>query len=158
MGRKAAGIEKRQIKVVHAIAGRLELGDDLYRGILADRYRAESSKELTRAQAADFIKHLKSLAEAKGVSLRRRKKYSLRPGMATPKQLYKIEAMWRDVSRQKTNAAREKALRQFLLNRFGIESPEFIPRDAPGKIIATLTAMRRQKSQATGGSKNAGNT
>ena len=79
----------------------------------------------------------------------RRREWSRRPGMATPAQLRKIEAMWSGVSRQKTAGERRKALGAFLEKRFGVSDLAFVTHEMPSRIIHTLEAMKKQAPGAT---------
>ena len=113
-------------------------------------------KKLSSTQAGELKRDLELLARGMGYDERtqadkrtRRREWARRPGMATPAQLRKIEAMWADVSRQRTAGAKRKALGAFLEKRFGVSDLGFVTHEMPGKIIHTLETMKRQK-QAPG--------
>jgi phage gp16-like protein len=89
-----------QIKLIHTLKGALTLDNDTYRAILAS-YDADSSKDLSDAQAAALIKDLEAKAIASGVWKSKQKKTSRpwqRPGNieghgSRAEQLKKIEAL-----------------------------------------------------------------
>lgn len=92
--------------------------EDTYKDILG-AYGVASSKDLPINDASELIDALRKNAISRGI-LKPTKKYAfqrfkydnlgIRPGMATPKQLRMIEAMWYRVSRQTNDTDRAKAL------------------------------------------------
>ena len=147
MGRRTH-IEPGQIKRIHALVNRMGISDEDYRARLDEEFGVRTCKKLSRDQADRFIRNMETIANRMGIDTGgRRRKYTRRPGMATPAQLRKIEAMWADVSHQKTAAARRKSLGAFLEKRFGVSDLAFVTHEMPSKIIHTLEAM---KKQATG--------
>ncbi len=148
MGRRTP-IEPGQVKRIHALVNRMGISDEDYRARMDGDFGVRTCKKLTRSQAARFIRDMEATAKGVGIDTggRRRRKYVRRPGMATPKQLRKIEAMWADVSRAPTAAGRRKALGAFLEKRFGVSDITFVTHEMPSKIIHTLEAMQKQKRQ-----------
>jgi hypothetical protein len=111
-----------------------------------------SSKQLSREQAIAVIRALEDLGEKKGVWQSPRsgaqKKYDHlgdRAGMAAPKQLRMIEAMWAEVSRQPDSASRAIALRSFLKRIVGIEEITWLEPVHVRKVINALNAMKFKK-------------
>jgi len=138
-----------QIKIIHALKGRLGLDDATYRALL-EGYGVESSKLLSVERARDLIDRLTAQAVATGVwddghtqSVPREHGYGKR--YATPRQVAKIEAMWKDVSRATNYDDRKKALRSFIDNHFHIARIEWLPFEVVPKIIRTLESMRSSK-------------
>lgn len=148
-------IQAGQVKRIHALANLMGVSDEDYRARLDAEFGVRTCKGLTRTQAARFIRNMEALAKGMGLDtgVRRRREWKRRPGMATPAQLRKIEAMWADVSRQRTAGEKRKALGAFLERRFGVSDLRFVTHEMPGKIIHTLEAMKRQK-QKEGSSAN----
>ena len=141
-------IKPWQIKRIHALLNRVGVADEDYRARLDEEFGVRTCKKLTRDQAGRFIRNMEAVAKGMGIDVggrRRRREWKRRPGMATPAQLRKIEAMWADVSRQKTPAELRKALGVFLEKRFGVSDLAFVTHEMPGKIIHTLEAMKKQK-------------
>ena len=148
-------IKPWQIKRIHVLTNRIGVSDEDYRARLAEEFGVRTCKKLTRDQADRFIRNMESLAKEMGIDVggrskrSRRREWSRRPGMATPAQLRKIEAMWSGVSRQKTAGERRKALGAFLEKRFGVSDLTFVTHEMPSKIIHTLEAMKKQAPGAT---------
>lgn len=133
----------KRIKTLQRAAG---VDDDAYRAMLAG-YGVESCRDLDVVQAAGVIGFLQQVAGGSKPSAGNKKRYEDlgRRGAewATPKQLRMLEAMWMDVTRQKT---REKALLAYhawLLSKFGVSTPEMLSRDDVGKVRRALEAMRK---------------
>ncbi|MGD9642802.1 MAG: phage protein GemA/Gp16 family protein [Elusimicrobiales bacterium] len=136
-------ITPAQIKMIHTLKGALGLTDLQYRAAL-ERFHVFSSTQLSEAQADQFVSELQSLAVQAGKWDRPWNKYQNlagRKGMATPRQLRMIEAMWADVSRAPNAAAREAALLVFL-RRFEINGLADIRYYDVRGIVSALTAMR----------------
>lgn len=148
---KSSGpIRKDQIKRIHVILAAIGLGDELYRHILAsDPFYARSCKELDVEKASMLINRLEGYGLQTGQWIRHnRSKYEdlgYRPGMATPRQLRKIEAMWADVSYQKTDALKSMALRKLLFKLYGVSDLRFLEAWQARKVIETLSAMGGEK-------------
>jgi len=146
-------IQPRQIKKIHVLKKQLGFDDDTYRAALLSRHNVQSCKALTYVQAAQFIAELeKALNFATELDQKAAPKYKYdnlrgRDGMATPRQLRKIEAMWADVSRAKTDEERTSALRRFLKRIVGVEDLRFLEIWQVKKVIKALEAMRESQEQ-----------
>lgn len=141
----------KQKQIIHTLLSRLKIDDDLYREMLAQRFPKQCTKDmkyscsyLSEMQANKFIWELqgylkqqkyKPYDELKG-----------RPGMAKPEQLRMISALWSQVSRQKSQKDKQKALRKFLEHHFHIASERWIEDWMVGKIIYTLKIMLKDKT------------
>lgn len=135
-----------QIKLIHVLKGKLGLTDEAYRSILLD-YHAFSSTQLSSAQAEHLIWFLQKNAEREGKWIRPAQRYANltgRRGMATPKQLRMIEAMWADVSTAYSGVARAVALKTFL-RRFGAASMEELEYWQVHKVVSALQAMQASR-------------
>lgn len=157
MARKKT-IEPGQVKRIHALANAIGISDEDYRARMMEEFGVRTCKKLSREQAARFIRSMEGTAGGLGLSVGarrgRRREWKRRPGMATPAQLRKIEAMWVGVSRQGSLAAKQKALGAFLEKRFGVSDLRFVTHEMPGRIIRALEAMQIQAAAKNGG--NAG--
>lgn len=147
----AEGITKQQIKKIHTLTHALGMGDDEYRLLLSD-YWAETSKKLTAAEADELIRKLEENAVAAGVwsqySKRGKMRYEHlkdRKGMASPAQLRKIDAMWRDVSYAFDHAGLERSKRKFLFRIAGITEMEDVESIHAQKIIQALQKMQEKR-------------
>jgi hypothetical protein len=69
----------------------------------------------------------------------------LREGMATPRQLRMIEAMWMDVSRMPTHVAREVALKHFLRRVIGVDEMRFIEAWQVQKVVRAIQGMKPRR-------------
>jgi len=134
---KATNKQKAKIHILKAEIG---YDDDLYRTVMYNRYRTTSSKNLSWVQAKDFIQFMEEKAgknfEEKYDNL------GERPGMATPAQLRKIEAMWKDVSVQKSTKERAKALDKLIMRIVHVGSILWLKRKDVQIILKTLTSMQ----------------
>ena len=147
-------ITNEQKKTIHTLKNALSMDDETYRETLWLGYKVESSVKLTRRQARELIDTLKKSAVQAGRwqnnrSFRKYKYDNLgyRDGMASPRQLRMIEALWKDVSFVQDEQARLEALEVFLSNHFGVDKIIWIEATMVGKIKKTLEQMKAQKAQ-----------
>lgn len=114
---------------------------------------ATSCKDLSEQEAERIIRKMEALAVNEGRWTRvegRKMKYEelgKRQGMATPKQLRMIEAMWAGVSKYRAaeqQSSRAAALRGFLKRIVGVDDLRFIEGRQARKVIEALKAMNRQ--------------
>lgn len=134
---------------IHIAKKQLGLSEDDYRSLLGQRYGVDSSKALTNTQAADLLAAFEALgwqpaapspaaAQRRGWGKARYEHLAGRAGMATPRQLRKIEASWRSLARNPSDAA----LLAFLERQTGIKRMEWLRKtDVP----AVLTALKHMK-------------
>lgn len=144
-------IEPGQIKRIHVLLSKMGVSDEDYRARLRESFGVDTCKALSSSQAGKLIRDMEALARGMGIDVGRRgrrREWKRRPGMATPRQLRKIEAMWADVSRQKTAADKRAALGKFLERRWGVSDLAFVTHEMPPRIIAALEAMKMQKQEA----------
>jgi hypothetical protein len=137
-----------EIKKIHILKNLLSLDDDLYREILAG-FGCSSSKELPAHLVHELISMLEKMAVEAGVWVipnRRFKDLNNRDGMATPKQLRKIEAMWRDVAYQKDDEYVRTSFRKFLQKQFKISDLRFVEKSMASKIIKAINSIQKQHS------------
>ncbi len=137
----------RQIKRIHVLKSALKLSDESYLDILSG-YNVSSSKYLEFAEAAELIVKLESMITRMRVNNTYRpqtqKKFDdlgNRPGMASPAQLRKIDVMWRNVSRQTDQIARERARDSFIYNICKIKKIEWLEPRHVKKVIRALEKM-----------------
>jgi phage gp16-like protein len=131
---------KKQIKVIHTLKNRLGWSDEEYRRFLSEQTNGfcVSSLEIGDELLDKIISKMRRLAN----QYYKYEDLDGREGMASPKQLRMIEAMWKDVSRAKSDDERLKALRAFLLNRFGVSDLRFLESWQVRKVIEALKNMR----------------
>ncbi|MEW5821124.1 MAG: regulatory protein GemA [Cyanobacteriota bacterium] len=141
-------INPKQVTLIKTIIGKLKISDDLYTEMLGNRYKVDSCKDLTQAQAKEFITFLKIQANESGLNFPQKSfnkfkhnNLSDRNGMASPKQLRKIEAMWLDYTGDPDELSRIKRLNAFLDKRFGITNIKFLPISKASKVIYCLQKM-----------------
>ncbi len=158
-----ADIARWQIKRIHTVLHAIGMDDAMYRAMLGrEPFFATTCKALDYQKAQLLIQRLEYVGEKCGVWSKRRwtaetghLKYEdlkRRPGMASPRQLRMIEAMWKDVSYQASDAEKERAFNKFLLAHFGISDLRFLEDRQARKIVKTLEAM--QQNQHTKGKQN----
>jgi hypothetical protein len=139
-----------EIKKIHVLKNLLNLDDDLYREILSG-FGCFSSKELPAHLVPELISMLEKMAVEAGVWVipnRRFKDLNNRDGMATPKQLRKIEAMWREVAYQKDDEYVRTSFRRFLQKQFKISDLRFVEKPMASKIIKAINSIQKQHSSA----------
>lgn len=140
-----------QRKIIGCLRAKMAMDEDLYREMLAD-YGAESSKGLTNAQAELLIRQLKGTAISMGV-WKPTKRYGFQKykynnenaprGMASAAQKRKVEAMWFEVSRQKTDEDRAQALKAMVKRITGKDHMRFLTTKDISALIAAFERMRR---------------
>ena len=125
----------------------LGFDDDMYREILSF-YGAKSSKNLTISEADELIANMKDYASKMGLyTYNKYEKLGYRKGMATPKQLRYIYALWKNVSFINDDKAREQALNRFIYRITGKERVNFLTPSDVSKIIEALKAMQTKKEK-----------
>ncbi len=140
----------KQRQLIGIFRKRINLSLDDYQ-LMLDFYGVKTSKNLNKADAEKLIRDLKNKAYNLGVFLHsqiQHKKFdnlARRHGMATPAQLRKIDVMWKNVSNQKTNEAKEKALNTFLEKITGKKRLNFLTHKDVEKVINAIEAMSLQK-------------
>jgi hypothetical protein len=144
--------DNKQKSMIHQLTSILGLQKEVYKEMLHSSYEVDSSKDLTYKQASDFVTFLKKKAVDAGLweckksfNKHRHNNLANRKGMASPKQLRKIEAMWFDVSVQKTDEARQDALQKLIKRIVKVEDIRFVNHYHAEKIIKTLESMKQQK-------------
>lgn len=162
---RQSSITLKQIRKIHALKNRLGWTDEQYREYLmteGDGF-AMSCKDLTEHEAERLIRKMELAAmnkgvwqeyspspnplpsegEGKGEGVKKYDELGDRPGMASPKQLRMVEAMWADVSKYKSDKeARERALRYFLHHITGVDRLEFLESWHVQKVIKALEKMK----------------
>ena len=128
----------------------LKVNEDIYYDILAT-YNVASSKDLSYSQANEILLNLKHKAIEAGVYIPKTSTYktkydnmSGRLGMGTPKQLRKIDIMWKSVSNQTTEEKKEKSLNKFLNKITGKERLQFLTQTDISKVIKALEMMQKK--------------
>jgi len=129
--------------------------DDEYRLMLSDLYWVNTCTQLSAEEAGEFIKRLEAQAIEKGVwtpyasrftpNGSRSLKYDdlgKRRGMASPKQLRKVEVMWKNVSFTHDPHKREIALRRFTLRIAGVDDLTFLTSQGASKVITAIQNMK----------------
>jgi hypothetical protein len=162
----AKPITAAQIKRIHTIKHILGISDENYRECLDSRFGVTSCKDLTLMQARSFLDELEKYAlqvrddsdkaecevarqRAEAAKPKRFENLDNRPGMASGKQLRKIEAMWQDISFIPEAEPRARALRRFIHRITGVMDLRFLDSQMAGKVIIALGAMEKQAGKAS---------
>jgi hypothetical protein len=141
-------IDRAQTARIHVLKSKLKLDDDSYRALLSG-YGVASSTELSNTAAADVIRAMNALAERNGIDtgrIKRPLKYEHlgnRPGMASPKQLRLVDALWSGVSVQKTDEMRVAALNKFITRITGVAKMEWLEPHHIRSLVRAIKAMRQ---------------
>ena len=70
-----------------------------------------------------------------------------RYGMGTPAQLRKIDAMWKNISNQPTDTAKEKALNSFIERITGKKRLSFLTQNEISKVIKAIQVMEQNQKE-----------
>jgi len=141
-------ISKQQIRAIHTLKNAAGMDDDTYRAMLREFDGVESSTALTLRQADALIDDLKRKAGQEPRQQRKATRHNDlegRPGMATPPQLRKIEAIWSEVSRAEDPESRAKALRSIVGRIAKVSDLRFLDREGASKVINALEAMKKSR-------------
>ncbi len=137
-----------QIKQIHALKAILGLNDEIYKEILMS-FGVTSCKDLTFTEAKILLEILSEKAIAAGKWQKPDSKFSelekRSNSMASPAQLRKIEAMWRDLCFEKTYKEAKKTLRKFIQNHFKVSDIRFIDKATASKIIHVIDKIQSEK-------------
>lgn len=131
-------LPKKKIALLHVAASRLGLSDDQYRDVLRRFGGVESSAELTDG---DFGRVMDWFAKCGFKSYARERHLGDRPGMASPGQVAKIRALWREFAEHGTDAS----LGHWLERQFKVASVRFVSAELAPKVIAALRHMIARK-------------
>ncbi len=136
-------ITAAQNRKIHVLRRELRLDDGDYRAILANfadsrENPIHSSAQMTAHQAGELIELLEGLVDRE-------------PGLAerlyaTSRQVKKIFALWRQVSRADDASGIRRTLRSFLRRRYHVSNPDRMPRRIAPKVIKTLSVMKEQQA------------
>ena len=141
---------KSQKAQIHILRDQLGMSDADYRAMLGS-YGVSSSadEEFTAVKAADMIRTMRKEHAARTGAAGQyhgwgKNKYEyLRPrpaNMADPKQLRKIEAMWRDIARDPGDSA----LETFIKNHTGIGKLVWLEKTDARDVLTALKEMKKQ--------------
>jgi len=157
---------KTQLTRIHVGKAVLKLTEIQYRGVLAG-FGVESSKDLTYDQANEMIQALKRLGWREVYKPRRvkegeekgygRAKYNhlkgRDSGLASPRQLRMVEAMWRQVSRERD----DHSLNAFVKRITGVDNIEWISHHHVAQLKKAIEDIDRQNLKKQETAKNGQN-
>lgn len=132
---------------IHILKKEAGINDDQYR-VLLGAYGVASSTEFSRAQALQFCKNLQDYnrrnnpnAENSGHGWGKNKYEHLRGrqgDFAAPQQLRMIEAIWREVARDKSDGA----LQKFLNRQCGVKNITWLKKTHVEPVLVALKQMK----------------
>jgi phage gp16-like protein len=128
-------INLSQIKLIHTAKNRLKLADEHYREILSS-FGVSSSKDLTQEDAKKVIQIFEKLGFKPLFKEPKHAKLKNRENMASPKQLRKIEAMWKNSTRVKEKT--DEALRKYIKRIAGVDHINWLTKDNVQKVIKAI--------------------
>lgn len=143
----------RQKAIIHAAKAQLNISQATYDGML-EGYGVTTSKNLTYKQAECLIRDFEKLGYVQKIKPRNVVKNEGRgwgsekfeylsnrdPEFATPKQLRMLEAMWREVSRLKT----DESFESFVKSKTKIDSIEWIGQKHVKQLRAALQDIKNK--------------
>ena len=142
-------ITGQQIRRIKTLARLIGLDDDTYREILYMNFGVCSCTRLSFENANHMINWLAKQAENMGVNKNSNKtkfnELANRPNMATPRQLRKVEAMWKDVCQQTSIEEMKRGLRKFLEKKCNVSDLKFLDKTQVTKLIVILNDMQKRK-------------
>ncbi len=142
-------ISPRQIKAIHASINKIGMDDEDYRGILRDRYKVKSCKNLSWRQAEELLESLNGKRPSPPALSHREErglKYTEldgRSGMCSGKQARMIAGMWAEVSRAATEEDRERALWVFMRRIVGVDHFRFLKGWQVQMVVKAISEMRK---------------
>jgi len=144
--KSAVGPTPGQIKKLHALKRALAFDDATYRAVL-ERFGAASSKDLSGPRMAACLEFLAAQAVEAGVWQARGSAPApkRRPGAATEAQLRLVAVLWRQVSRQTTDADRKTALDAFVRRITGKARLAWCGHGDIQALVNALEAMGAQR-------------
>ena len=145
-------IKPNQIRRIHTLIHILGIDDDLYRELLITSFAVGSSKNLTEAEAnvlIDSLQYQINLAN-RNYKTRFNEFYNRAEHMATPPQMRKIEAMWKDITKHTDRTVLKKTLRSFLQKHFNITDIRFMTKEEAIHVIPVLEIIKNYKKVGKG--------
>ena len=137
--------------ILHVAKNRLCLDDDSYRDALEAHGGARSSKGLDFRGYINVMKHFERCGferKVEGGRLKAEGTATVRPGMATEKQIKKIYALWWSLGHSYYNKGKEfQALRGFLKKRFNVEHERFLDFETAHAVIEAVKAIGGRRKE-----------
>jgi len=134
-----------QIKKIQTLKRALNWDDELYREILDDRYGVKSSKQLTIADAANFIEVFEKKAIECGVWQKQEPKHTDKKRKASHyasvRQIRLIETLWGQVTRQTNEEDKTAALRKFIRRIVDVDDLRFVLKKDVERLVKALEQM-----------------
>lgn len=148
-------IENWQIRIIHELKNILVIENDTYIALLNGQYGKDSSKDLSFFEASDLMHILTGKAielglwETKKERRTRFEDVQKKSGLASPRQMRMIEAMWVDRSYMRTLKEKRDSLNVFLAGIVKTDSLENLKKSDVPKVINALLNMkiRRRKNE-----------
>ncbi|WP_029132698.1 regulatory protein GemA [Sedimenticola selenatireducens] len=127
-------ISNAKLGLVHVAKNQLHMSENAYRTLLRNTAGVGSAKELDSRGFEQVMGRFEALGFK---SLRCKRNFGHRPGMASPKQLELIVGLWK----QYANDPSERSLNHWLERRFHASNIRFMSLDVAGKAIVALKRM-----------------
>jgi hypothetical protein len=129
----------KKLALLHVARKQLGLDDDAWRGLLAAAAGVRSSRDLD----ADGFEAVMLRLEAAGFrSASKRRPLPARRGMASPREVQMIRALW---GLYTDDAGDDRSLGKWLHGRFGVSDVRFVDAALARKAIGGLRAMLAKK-------------
>lgn len=146
----ASSARLKKYRIIHSILNDLDWTEEQYRNALYGAFEVESKTVLDLDELDDFITLLQTVQLKEGQIPAAdvewgwgRTKYEAlahRPGdWATPAQMRKIEATWREVARDRS----DDALQTFLENHVGVSHITWLKKQHVKPVLVALKEMKR---------------
>ncbi|WP_051013724.1 regulatory protein GemA [Pararhodospirillum photometricum] len=137
-------LSENQNKIIHLAKNKLGLEDEDYRAILKRVAGVDSSRDL---DANGFQALMRAFEGLGFVSTAAKRNYGVRPGMASPRQVDLMRALWGEFKGEEAN---DFTLGRWLEHTFHISSIRFLGYDDARKVIGALKSMKARRTAAQG--------
>lgn len=139
-------IRTDQIQKIHIKRKQANLTREDYEALLA-AYDAASCKDLSIPQADALISQLDAMIQPQighGFGKTKYDHLGQRAGYAAPRELRKIEAIWRDVARDPS----DQALESFIIRQTGVQKLIWLKREHVKPVLTALKYMKKDKEKS----------
>jgi phage gp16-like protein len=129
---------KQKLAVLHVAKKQLQLSDDNYLAILRETGGVASAKDLSEHGFEAVMLRFYRMGFRSTWNARN---FGYRPGMATPRQVAMIRALWNEFTK---GQGTDQTLGKWLSNKFGVSSVRFLDAEKARQVGGALKRMTGQ--------------
>jgi len=137
---------RKQKAIIHIAKSRLGLDEETYRAVLRNVTGKGSAAKLSVYEAnrlIDYFVRCGFRIDSRDDRRQRFRDLADRPGMASPAQLRKIEAMWREIA----YCDPSRSLRRFLFNGWRCSDLRFLTAEQAREVIEAIKKMIQRRAK-----------